>query len=221
MVSLFGGELHCCHHLGLFSENIYLPTPFALFILSCPIFVRTRYIVSQECLAGFDGGSIFIAPPVATTASSGFPQPVNMGSTWDGPLVREIASAISDEARAAFNHAGRPSLTCMSPNLNVARDPRWGRSLESFGEDPDLIAMLGKAYVDGIQRGRLETDAAAAASGYLKIMAIPKHIGAYSVECFNASGGPNEYPRCSLITLSLSRDRVFSYAKLCQLSTTL
>jgi hypothetical protein len=65
-----------------------------------------RYIVSQECLAGFDGGSIFIAPPVATTASSAFPQPVNMGSTWDAALVREIASAISDEARAAFNHAG-------------------------------------------------------------------------------------------------------------------
>lgn len=68
-------------------------------------------------------------------------------------LVREIASAISDEARAAFNHAGRPSLTCMSPNLNVARDPRWGRSLESFGEDPDLIATLARAYIDGIQHG--------------------------------------------------------------------
>lgn len=73
--------------------------------------------------------------------------------TTKAPLVREIASAISDEARAAFNHAARPSLTCMSPNMNVARDPRWGRSLESFGEDPDLIATLGGAYIDGIQHG--------------------------------------------------------------------
>jgi hypothetical protein len=80
-----------------------------------------RYIVSQECLAGFDGGDIYIAPEVLHTPSSGFPQPVNMGNTWDVELVREVASAISDEARAAFN-LGRPSLTCMSPNLNVARD---------------------------------------------------------------------------------------------------
>lgn len=85
-----------------------------------------RYIVSQECLAGYDGGDIYIAPPVQHTASSGFPQPVNMGNSFDAELVREVASAISDEARAAFHHLGRPSLTCMSPNLNVARDPRWG-----------------------------------------------------------------------------------------------
>ena len=83
-----------------------------------------RYIVSQECLAGFDGGDIYIAPPVPHTASSGFPQPCNLGNTWDAELVREVASAISDEARAAFVHLGRPSLTCMSPNLNLNRDPR-------------------------------------------------------------------------------------------------
>jgi beta-glucosidase len=66
-----------------------------------------RYLVSQECLAGFDGGDIYIAPPVPNVASSGFPQPVNLGATWDAPLVREIASAIADEARAAFNVAAK------------------------------------------------------------------------------------------------------------------
>ena len=80
-----------------------------------------RYLVSQECLAGFDGGDIYIAPPVLHLPSSGFPQPVNLGNTWDVELVREVASAISDEARAAFN-VGRPSLTCMSPNLNLNRE---------------------------------------------------------------------------------------------------
>jgi hypothetical protein len=87
-------------------------------------FQLPRYIVSQECLAGFDGGSIFLAPQLPSVRSSAFPQPVNMGNSWDADLVRDIASAISDEARAAFNHGGRPSLTCMSPNLNVNRDPR-------------------------------------------------------------------------------------------------
>jgi hypothetical protein len=69
-----------------------------------------RYIPTQECLAGMDGGSIFLALEVKTMATSAFPQPVNMGNSFDVPLVREIAAAISDEARAAFN-AGRPSLT--------------------------------------------------------------------------------------------------------------
>ena len=152
-----------------------------------------RYLVSQECLAGFDGGDIYLAPPQPRTASSGFPQPVNMGNSWDAALVREIASAISDEARAAFNAVGRTSLTCMSPNLNVNRDPRWGRNLEALSEDPSLIAALGAAYIDGIQLG-LPANASAAASGYLKIMAVPKHLGAYSVECYgNAS---SFYPDC-------------------------
>ena len=161
-----------------------------------------RYLVSQECLAGFDGGNIYLAPPVPALASSGFPQPVNLGNTFDAELVREVASAISDEARAAFTHAGRPSLTCMSPNLNVARDPRWGRNLESFGEDPSLIATLGAAYVAGLQAGT-PADAAAAASGYLKVMAVPKHLGAYSVESYSPRG-PCSYPNCDVYRASFN-----------------
>ena len=77
------------------------------------------------------------------------------------------------------------------------RDPRWGRNVESFGEDPALIEALGVSYIHGIQQGRGDAaDADSAASGYLKIMAVPKHLGAYSVECFNPTGGPNEYPNC-------------------------
>jgi beta-glucosidase-like glycosyl hydrolase len=159
-----------------------------------PTFQLPRYIVSQECLAGFDGGSIFLAPQIPSVKSSAFPQPVNMGNSWDIDLVRDIASAISDEARAAFNKGGRPSLTCMSPNLNVNRDPRWGRNIESFGEDPMLISSLGASYIAGIQHGR--SGGASNANGYLKMMAVPKHLGAYSVECYNASGGANTYPHC-------------------------
>ena len=59
-------------------------------------FQLPRYIVTQECLAGFDGGNIFLAPAVNQTPSSAFPQPCNMGASWDTELVRELASAISD-----------------------------------------------------------------------------------------------------------------------------
>lgn len=152
-----------------------------------------RYIVSQECLAGFDGGDIYLAPPIPTTPSSGFPQPVNLGQTFDAELVREVASAISDEARAAWTWLGRPALTCMSPNLNVNRAPQWGRNVESFGEEPALLAALGSAYIFGIQAG-LPANASAAAR-YLKIMAVPKHLGAYSVECHNRSAAAS-YPWC-------------------------
>ena len=154
-----------------------------------------RYIVSQECLAGFDGGDIYIAPPVPHVASSAFPQPVNMGNSFDAELVREIAAAISDEARAAFN-LGRPSLTCMSPNFNLNREPRWGRNVESFSEDPAMVATLGVAYITGLQAG-LPANASAAASGYLKVFAIPKHIGAYSVECYNRTAA-TDYPLCEV-----------------------
>lgn len=165
-----------------------------------PLVQLPRYIVSQECLAGYDGGDIYIAPPVPNlNYSSAFPQPVNLGNTFDATLVRAIASQISDEARAAWYHYGRPALTCMSPNLNMARSPQWGRNCESYGEDPTLIGTLGSAYVRGIQEGN-EGDAARYYNGtsIWKIQAVPKHLGAYSVECFNPDGGNNEYPNCPI-----------------------
>ena len=92
-----------------------------------------RYFYPQECLAGYNGGSMFLAPPLPTVATSAFPHSVNMGNTFDATLVRRVADAISSEARAVFhNPPYRPSLSCMSPVLNLARDPRWGRTYESF-----------------------------------------------------------------------------------------
>ena len=103
--------------------------------------------------------------------------------------------------RAAGREAAptsRPRPATRAP-LSPTRDVvvialRWGRNVESFGEDPSLVATLGAAYIDGIQRG-LPANASVAAS-YIKISAVPKHLGAYSLECFNASGGANEYPAC-------------------------
>jgi beta-glucosidase len=153
-----------------------------------------RYLVSQECLAGYDSGQIYIAPPIVSlNSSSAFPQPAALGCTFDPALVREIASAISDEARAGWRHFDRPSLTCMSPVLNVVRHPGWGRAYESYGEEPSVIGALGSAYIRGLQEG---TPGQGGGTSVLKIFAVPKHLGAYSVECYNASGGANDYPSC-------------------------
>jgi beta-glucosidase-like glycosyl hydrolase len=162
-----------------------------------PALQLPRYLVSQECLSGFDSGPIYIAPPIVSlNYSSAFPQPAGMGCTFDPALVREVASSISDEARAGWAHYNRPSLTCMSPVLNVARAMNWGRNYESFGEDPSAVGALGSAYIRGLQEGVPGELNNASASGILKVFAVPKHLGVYSVECYNASGGPNEYPTC-------------------------
>lgn len=107
-----------------------------------------------------------------------FPQPINLACTFNPELVLDIASAIGDEARAKFNksqdmkvygiYAG---LTFWSPNVNIFRDPRWGRGMETYGEDPFLAGEMGKAFVNGLQGNNHK---------YLKTAACAKHFAVHS-----------------------------------------
>ena len=100
-----------------------------------------------------------------------FPQPIGLAATFDEDLILRMGKAIANEARAKFNVAqamgnrGRyAGLTFWSPNVNIFRDPRWGRGMETYGEDPFLQARLGGAFVRGLQGddpGRLKTAACA------------------------------------------------------------
>ncbi len=74
-----------------------------------------------------------------------FPQPIGLASTWDPSLVERMATIVRTEMRAIGAHQG------LSPVLDVCRDPRWGRIEETFGEDPHLVAMMGNAFVRGLQ----------------------------------------------------------------------
>ena len=110
------------------------------------------------------------------TATS-FPQAIGLGAMFDEELLEKVASVISDEARAKYNALSREGdrdiyhgLTLWSPNVNIFRDPRWGRGQETYGEDPALTARLGRAFVRGLQ-GRGET---------LKTAACAKHFAAHS-----------------------------------------
>ena len=106
-----------------------------------------------------------------------FPQAIGLAATWDPALLRAVGDTISTEARAKFNaHRGEDSLryaglTIWSPNINIFRDPRWGRGQETYGEDPFLTASLGTQFVEGIQGSD---------SFYLKADATPKHFVAHS-----------------------------------------
>ena len=87
-----------------------------------------------------------------------FPQAIAMGATFDPELIRKTADAISTEARAMYNifntkgmRTEYTGLTFWSPNINIFRDPRWGRGHETYGEDPYLTGEIGKAFVLGLQ----------------------------------------------------------------------
>lgn len=93
----------------------------------------------------------------AGTATN-FPQVIGMAATWDTDLVHRMGETISTEARAKYNQAMREDdhemffgLTFWAPNVNIFRDPRWGRGQETYGEDPFLTGRMAVAFVSGMQ----------------------------------------------------------------------
>lgn len=107
-----------------------------------------------------------------------FPQAIGMASSWNPDLMKRIATAISDEGRAIYNDASSKGnrsiyygLTYWTPNINIFRDPRWGRGQETYGEDPFLTGMIGKSFVQGIQGDDPK---------YLKAAACAKHYAVHS-----------------------------------------
>lgn len=106
-----------------------------------------------------------------------FPQAIGLAASWDETLLKDVADVISEEGRAKYNesvkHGDRDiykGLTFWSPNINIFRDPRWGRGHETYGEDPYLTGRLGVAFVKGLQ-GEGE---------HLKAAACAKHFAVHS-----------------------------------------
>src|SRR6202046_3472141 len=107
-----------------------------------------------------------------------FPQAIGNAATWDAPLVNRIGTVVSTEARAKYNdaildgnHDRYYGLTIWSPNINIFRDPRWGRGQETYGEDPFLTSRLCVAFVKGIQGDDPK---------YFRTIATPKHYAVHS-----------------------------------------
>ena len=111
-----------------------------------------------------------------------FPQAIGLAATWDADLVFQVASAISDEARGRWNELDKGKkqyalysdlLTLWSPTINMARDPRWGRTAETYGEDPYLTSRFAVAFIKGLQGNN---------PAYIKVVACPKHLAANNEE---------------------------------------
>jgi len=127
-----------------------------------------KYDWRNECLQGV----------AFVDKSTIFPQAIAMAATWNPELIYNVASAIADEARARHHEFMRRNkimrwtgLTFSTPNINIFRDPRWGRGQETFGEDPYLTSRMGVAFCKGLQGNHPK---------YLKVCAEPKHFIVHS-----------------------------------------
>ncbi len=111
--------------------------------------------------------------------ATSFPSSLSMSNTWDRELIFQAADITSTEARGKLGAAGSRGngLSYWSPTINMARDPRWGRNEESYGEDPYLTTQYGIGFIDGMQ-GNRDTDN----NGYLKTIATLKHFVANNCE---------------------------------------
>jgi beta-glucosidase len=108
-----------------------------------------------------------------------FPQAIGLAATWNRTLMQDVGTVVSTEARAKFNLAGGAGhdhtryqgLTIWSPNINLFRDPRWGRGMETYGEDPYLTGQMAVGFIRGLQGDDL---------AHPRTIATPKHMIAHS-----------------------------------------
>ena len=124
-----------------------------------------------------------------------FPQAIGMAATWDPALVKQMGDIISTEGRAKFNQAQRTDnhrifygLTFWSPNINIFRDPRWGRGQETYGEDPFLTGRMGVAFIQGVQGDDPEHPKAVATSKHFAVHSGPESMR----HVFNVNVSPRD-----------------------------
>jgi len=110
-----------------------------------------------------------------------FPQAIGMAATWDPKIVHSMGDIVSTEARAKYNQAQKEGnhrifygLTFWSPNINIFRDPRWGRGQETYGEDPFLTSRMGVAFITGVQGDDPDHPKAVATSKHFAVHSGPE-----------------------------------------------
>jgi len=152
--------------------RVSLPEKVSQMLNECPAIPRLGLPAYNYWSEGLHG-------VVGNGRATVFPQAIGLAATWDTKLMFRVATAISDEGRAKYHAALQrqgyttqlQGLTFWSPNINIFRDPRWGRGQETYGEDPYLTGELGLAFVRGMQGDDPK---------YLKTAACAKHFAVHS-----------------------------------------
>ena len=152
---------------------------------------RSPRPLSRFAIPGYEWSGMSAHNTERGEVNTVFPHAIAQAATWDPALAYRIGTALSDEARALF-HSGHPrmGLTFWAPVVELARDPRWGRTHECYGEDPYLTAAIAGAWVRGIQGDDPR---------YLKCIATPKHFVANNEEWDRHNGS-------SVVDTALLRD---------------
>lgn len=148
---------------------------------------RTAPAISRLGIRAYDWWSEALHGVARSGEATSFPTGLGIAASWNRDLVYQIAEATSDEARAYTNEKGK-GLSYWSPTINMARDPRWGRAEETYGEDPYLTAQTGIAFVRGMQGSD---------ENYLKTIATAKHFAANNSE-FNRHDGSSDMDQRTL-----------------------
>ena len=174
-----------------------IPVPFPFRNTTLPLEERVNDLISRMTLKEKADQLLYTAPAITRlgipaynwwnealhgVARAGyatvFPQSITIANSWDEGLMFNVANAISDEARAKYHEFQRrgktgiyQGLTFWSPNINIFRDPRWGRGHETYGEDPFLTGRMGYEFVKGLQGDDQK---------YLKVVATAKHFAVHS-----------------------------------------
>jgi beta-glucosidase len=147
-----------------------------------------------------------------------FPQAIGLGATWDEDLLHKVATAIADEARAKHTNFTRKDkrfiyqgLTLWSPNINIFRDPRWGRGQETYGEDPYLTGRLAVQFITGLQGDD---------TTYYKTIATAKHFAVHSGpeegrHSFNSTTGEDDLRETYLPQFEMAVKQGKPYSVMC------
>jgi beta-glucosidase len=154
---------------------------------------NTAAAIDRLGVPAYDWWSEALHGPIGSPVTV-FPQVIGLAATFDAPLISQIGTAISDEGRARYEeaiahnrHGMHEGLTFWAPNINIVRDPRWGRGQETYGEDPFLTSTLATQYVRSMQ---------AEVDGKLKAVSTPKHFAVHSgpdPERHRFNAKPNPY----------------------------
>ena len=126
--------------------------------MSCAFRITSYNVCYTKLLRGYNWWNECLHGVARAGYATVFPQSISIAASWDADLVFDVASIISDEARAKHQEFVRrgdrgiyQGLTFWSPNINIFRDPRWWRGHETYGEDPYLTGQMGLEFVRGLQ----------------------------------------------------------------------
>ncbi|WP_282037715.1 glycoside hydrolase family 3 C-terminal domain-containing protein [Saccharicrinis aurantiacus] len=162
----------------------------------------------NECLHGVGRAGV----------STVFPQAIGMAAMFDDSTMFKVADVVSDEARAKYHHFQRQNkrgiyqgLSFWTPNINIFRDPRWGRGMETYGEDPYLTGKLGVAYINGLQGND---------PNYYKLIATAKHFAVHSGpeatrHSFNATPSSYDFKETYSPQFKMAIDEAKVYSVMC------